>query len=415
MFLGDGGGFEVPQGDPGALSASAGRLRAVGDTLRHAAGSVRSQALVVADSWSGPAASSFDSGAGSVVSGLRRMASYHDDAAGAIDTYARALADAQHRANQAILGYQRAVDDYWAAMAQLAAAPTTTAAARAAQAGAEAGAGADLQAAYMTTSTTCAHAVADAAHAATACAHRLSDLASGARDIAFHKFLSLLGGPGTALGALGVLTQIRSADKMWGLLRDMGTGNWENLAKVDPAEYQKVLDVARQYGPDSSEALAAQLRYEAQVADEAWSGVISAAVPANAVPSGTLAATFDVLGKVGLVTAVVGDVGTLIDGRSSGLDKAMAGANLAGVGMVGAGTDAAATVLGANAVADWVPGVGEVVIAGTAVYFAQEWVRAHWGDIKRWASDGAHALESVGSDVAGGLEEAGSFVAGLLS
>lgn len=428
-----GGGFEVPQGDPGTLHASAGRLRSIGGTLRQAAGSVRSQASAVTGSWSGPAASSFDTGAGGVVSGLHEMAGHHDDAAGAIEAYAAALSDAQHRANQAILGYQRAVDGYQATMGQLAAAPAT-AAARAAQAAAEDRAGADLQAAYTAASTACAHAVSDANHAATACANRLSELASGAKDTALHRFLDLLGGPGTALGALGVLTQVRSADKMWGLLRDMGTGNWESLAKADPAEYQKVLDVASQYGADSPEALAAQLRYEAQVADEAWGAVVSAAVPANAVPSGAMAGTLDVLGKVGLVTAVVGDVGTLVDGRASGLDKAMAGANLAGVSMVGADTEFVTDLLGANVVADWVPGVGEVLIAGTAVYFAQEWVRANWGDITRWTSEGARALargmadlghleiqaggdvlhagEVVGSHVVSGIESAGSRLVG---
>jgi hypothetical protein len=45
---------------------------------------------------------------------------------------------------------------------------------------------------------------------------------------------------------------------------------------------------------------------------------------------------------------------------------------------------------------------GEVIIAGTAVYFAQEWVRGHWQDIKNWTDDAGHF---VGSTAAGAFPD----------
>ncbi len=454
--------FDMPQGDPAALQAAAGRLRSVGDALRQAAGSVHSQASAVAGDWSGPASSHFDASAASVVDGLRRMAGDRDDAAAAIDTYARALAEAQQQAAAAVQGYDEASARYQATMASLAGAPVATAADRAALSSAEEGAGADLQAAYSAAASTCAHAAAEASRAAVACAHRLAAVAEHAKDTALHRFLDLLAGPGAALGTLGLTMQATEATRMWKLLRAFDAGDWATLAKADPKAYQQVLDVAATYGEDSGQAIAAQSRYIEAITGGRWSKLASAAVPLEGVPTEAVAGTLDVLGKAGLAVAVVGDIGTLVDGRASGVDKVVAGANLAGTGMAAtdmvAETAVGAVLLGTDAVAGWIPGVGEVLVAGTAVYFAQEWVRSHWGDITHWASDagrgvtagvaeldhlqveaagdvlhagedvGRHVVagaeaagrdavqagEAVGRHLASGLEDAGSFVAGLL-
>lgn len=69
--------------------------------------------------------------------------------------------------------------------------------------------------------------------------------------------------------------------------------------------------------------------------------------------------------------------------------------------MVAAGADAGgaqAAVVGVNAAADWVPVVGEVVIVGAAVYFAQERVRGRWNDIVQWNNDLNNAVDHGASD-----------------
>ncbi len=450
--------FDVPQGDPAALQAAAGRLRSVGDALRQAAGSAHSQASAVAGDWSGPAASHFDAAAASMVDGLHRMAGDRDDAAAAIDTYARVLAEAQQQTAAAVQGYDEASARYQATMASLAGAPAASAADRAARSSAEEQAGADLQAAYASASATCAHAAAEASRAAVACAHRLAAVAEHAKETALHRFLDLVASPGAVLGTLGVAMQGTEATKMWELLRAFDAGDWETLAKADPKAYQQVLDIAATYGEDSGQAIAAQSRYLEAITGGRWAKLISAAAPLERVPSEPVAGALDVLGKVGLGVSVVSDVGMLVDGQTSGLDKGVAGANLAGVGMAATGTELGASLLTVDMAGSWIPGVGEVLVAGTAVYFAQEWVRSHWGDITHWASDAGHEVsavvgevgrlqveaagavvhagevvgrhvvagaeaagrdavqagESVGRHLASGIEDVGSFVGGLL-
>ncbi|HUJ65032.1 MAG TPA: hypothetical protein VLX59_05825 [Acidimicrobiales bacterium] len=69
----------------------------------------------------------------------------------------------------------------------------------------------------------------------------------------------------------------------------------------------------------------------------------------------------------------------------------MVGTDMAADAAVNAG------IIGANAIGDEVPIVGEVIIAGTAVYFAQEWVRGHWQDIKDGSDDAGHFIGGLAS------------------
>jgi hypothetical protein len=146
------------------------------------------------------------------------------------------------------------------------------------------------------------------------------------------------------------------------------------------------------------------IQMQDKVMTNALNGAKNAAVPgagdseaanaADAAEGGN--SLLDTLGKVGLGLAVVGDVDTLfLNKDATGLDKGMAGANLAGIAAVEGGGEVAALV-GLNAAADAIPIVGEVVIAGTAVYFAQEWARAHWDDIKHWSADAVNGIEDAG-------------------
>jgi hypothetical protein len=85
-------------------------------------------------------------------------------------------------------------------------------------------------------------------------------------------------------------------------------------------------------------------------------------------------------------------------------------------------------LIGVDSVAAAVPVAGEVIIAGTAVFFAGEWVAGHWSDITHWADDAGHVASSVYHDatrlvnstvtegehlVSAGLHEAGTLLSDL--
>jgi hypothetical protein len=140
------------------------------------------------------------------------------------------------------------------------------------------------------------------------------------------------------------------------------------------------------------------------LAGDGFTEMARAAVPIDNVSH--FSGVMDVLGKVGFPLALAGDALTLADGQATGLDKGLSAANLAGVGLAATGTEAggaALALVGVNAVADWIPIVGEVVVAGTAAYLAGEWIYNHWGDITNWAGDAGHALAT-------GYHDASQFV-----
>lgn len=91
------------------------------------------------------------------------------------------------------------------------------------------------------------------------------------------------------------------------------------------------------------------------------------------------------LGKFAAGLAVVGDVLTIIDpGVKNPVEgnalRGAAGLNIAGTGMAFATT--LGPLVGINAVADWVPVVGEVVMVGTGLFLAGDYVYHHWDGIK---------------------------------
>jgi hypothetical protein len=392
----DGSGVDLgyPQGDPGGITAAAGRLDSVAGRLSSGAGQVGNAAASAGGDWTGPASLAFEAGAGSVRSGLNGLAGHITDAATALSTYAQALTEAQKAASLAATAYNQAEAKCTDTLRQLEYNPPKGSGATAIASRIESGAISSLQSSYTTNSIAATSACTDARNAARSCAAKLSAIAEDIKATALHKFLDLMGGPATVFGVLGLESQVGSGARLWNLMQAMNKGDWETLAKVDPKAYASVLEAAEKYGPDSMQALVAQLRYEETIGGDAFGEFEAAAVPAASIPAGRLAASLDVLGKMGLVLAVVGDVGTFVDGQASGMDKGMAGANLAGTVAVGAdmAADAAvnAGIISVNAIGDEIPVAGEVIIAATAVYFAQEWVRTHWGDITHWGDDVGH-------------------------
>jgi hypothetical protein len=232
------------------------------------------------------------------------------------------------------------------------------------------------------------------------CAAKLAAIAEEVKATGLHKFLDLMAGPGALLGMFGVESEMQSGAKLWNVMSAMRDGDWNTLEKVDPSAYKDVADAVAKYGPDSMQALAAQLKYEGGVADDAFGELAQSATGIGEVPSG-LAGALDVVGKIALPIGVLTDVGIMADGQSSGLDKGMAAANLGGIAAAAAGTELGGTALalvGVDSVAACIPVAGEVVIAATALFFAGEFVYAHWDDIKQWAGDAGHFAVGVYDD-----------------
>lgn len=398
---GSGTGFPYPQGDADSISSAAAGLSQAARLLDEAAGRVSSAATGVGDYWHGPAANAFQEAVDRTRDGMRHLAGYHNEAADALRAYAVALGTAQSAARRAAHDYEDAQQSYNATINRLRSDPPPGAAASRRAREVTDRAATSLNDSLQRATTEAYHAVGDARLAARRCAAKLSQISADLRDTALHKFLDMMGGPGTVFGALGVTFQGKSALMLWNTLRAMDTGDFARLAKLYPKQYGEIVESAvSKYGTGSMEALEAQYRFEESVAEDAFGELSSATTGLNALPAGKLAGALDVLGKVGVVTAVAADVATVFfDGQAKPQDKAVAGLNLAGLGMAAMGNEAVAGVvselLTVDVATSWVPGVGEVLVAGTAVYMGAEWIQSHWTDIEHWAS-------AVGSGLATG-------------
>jgi hypothetical protein len=105
-----------------------------------------------------------------------------------------------------------------------------------------------------------------------------------------------------------------------------------------------------------------------------------------------------VLGKVGGVVGVASDVAVLIDPGVENKDEATglrvtAGVNIAATGMAFAPSLAA--LVGVNAVADWIPGVGQVVMVATGLILAGDYIYHHREQIAHAAEATGHALATA--------------------
>ena len=115
-------------------------------------------------------------------------------------------------------------------------------------------------------------------------------------------------------------------------------------------------------------------------------------------------------GRALQVLGAAADVYTIADPSPDALggpdtERGMAAANL-GAMAVGELSVPAAEIIAANSL-DWVPGVGEVVMAGTAAYFVGDLVyenRKAIGHALSWAGhETVHIADDVGHSIASGV------------
>jgi uncharacterized protein YukE len=398
MLIGDGGGgYSIP-GDPGAIRAAVAQLRAVAGSIGHVQATTTGTAGGVAGTWRGQAASAFQGTARSTTVGLNTLATGATTAATVLATFATVLEQAQAKAAQATSALTGAGSAYNQAM-QATTSLTGNAVTKATDA---------AQSAY-TSAVGHADSLAASARVEVANAARIAGatLATVGGDISrssLHEVADELGGPGTALSVLGLEQQGMSWAKIVQAYNAVKSVDPAKLKAADPAAFEKFEAMTKDLEDGDMNGLHKLIQLQDKVMDNALDGAKNAAVPGAGDNEAANAADLseggnsllDTLGKVGFGLAIVGDVDTLfVNKDATGLDKGMAGANLAGIAAVEGGSQVAMLV-GLNAAADAIPIVGEVVIAGTAIYFAQEWARAHWDDIKQWSADAVHGIEDAG-------------------
>lgn len=120
------------------------------------------------------------------------------------------------------------------------------------------------------------------------------------------------------------------------------------------------------------------------------------------------------LGKLAAGVGVLGDVMTLIN---PGVENTTEGTTLrvaAGANIVGTG----AVLLAANAAADWIPVAGQIVMVGTGLFLAGDYVYHHWDQIKNFVTDTApraiaSAAKWTGNALATGAKAVGHFFSSL--
>lgn len=78
------------------------------------------------------------------------------------------------------------------------------------------------------------------------------------------------------------------------------------------------------------------------------------------------------------------------------VNRAAAAANILGTGMAFA--PAAAGLMGAELTVGWIPVAGQVIMAGTALYLAEDWAYHNWGTIEHSASATEHFVAHAATD-----------------
>lgn len=400
------GGLTVPPGDPQSLRSAAGRLAQVGAEMDQAHGQLTDGVDRALSCWSSPAADAFGGVSRGVATACAGIGAVHDAAARALARYAEALEHAQQQVRQAIAalaeaesrlsrGLQtagRALDAASASVAsdaaeQLRAAQADSRRAQADFADARTGA---LRLAELATG--------DLEQAAREATGRIERLGEQLHDLTLHDVVDLLGAPNTMieLQTVGLITA--GTAKGVKVFRALRGGDFAELERASAAGFGRVEAAVAAYGEDSLQALRAWYTWQGDTLPVAMKDVGHAIDAMGEVPRGA-AGILDVIGKVGLPLAALGDVLTIADGESSALDRGLSVANLGGIGAAALGTETAGTmaaIIGINAAADWVPVVGEVVIGVTAAYLAGEWAYAHRQEI-------VDAAKTVGRDISGAV------------
>ncbi|MGA3183011.1 MAG: WXG100 family type VII secretion target [Candidatus Dormibacteria bacterium] len=357
-------GLTLPGGDPVEIRSAASALRVGASDLETEASRFSTAVSTVLAAWKGQASHAFETAASSVRSGLNDLSGQQSDAAGFLSTYASGLATAQGEATLANQRYEAAQRSYAATMAELAVRATLDPAAAATAAQAEQQAADTLSAVYAQACAQCEEARSDASQAASVCAAALGQTSGVIKSTLVQQFLDILSGPGAVLGTYGFYQQVAEWNKTMDLDAAVATDDWGYLKTLNPAAYKSLEAVLDNPTTTSAAAADAQQSYVDQMLSA------QATENARAAAGFSLDGPGDVVGDAGLLLGVGSDVLVLVDGQSSTADKVMAGANLAGIGTVGA------TLAGVNFGTDWVPVVGEVVVAGTGLYFLAQWAQS---------------------------------------
>ena len=379
----------VPPGDPDGVREGARALARAAGALGSAARRTTGVGLSGSAGWSGPSSSSFVARTGATSAGLSRLGDAMAAAARALEEFADVLADAQRRGRRAQADLLEAAQRHAVAVRAAAEAGRVSvtglgqdAAARAVRAAQDAQRSAEERAAAALREAR-AHAQREAEQAQEAvdaaarrAAWRVEGVVDDLRATTAKDLLGWLGGPDVAFGLLGLFGQGVSAKALYDARKALLAGDVARLASMDPAGYQRVLQAAAQHGDTSLEALRAQLAWESKVLPRLVADMHDAAVPLRGVPAGRVAATLDLLGKLGMATSLASNGYTVfLDDQASGTDKWVAGANTVGLGMAATGSAGAMGLIGLTATTGWVPVVGQVVLAVTAAYMAYDWYR----------------------------------------
>jgi len=120
------------------------------------------------------------------------------------------------------------------------------------------------------------------------------------------------------------------------------------------------------------------------------------------------------------VLGVASDVMTIINPElenktEANVVRGAAAANIVGTGAAFGGAELAGLV-GLNAAADWIPVAGEVVMVGTGLFLAGDYVYHHWDQISNFATNTVpNALGDAASWTGDKLSDAGHAVTHFIS
>lgn len=408
MLPADGGGIAtptlgVPPGDPDTLSAAAHALQRTADLLSHTGPDIAAASRrVLADGeWTGPAADRFTARGERLSRQADQLAPPLQTIAAAVEVFAAALRSAQAKARTAV------------SLAQTAhhVGPVDGPAALA-------GAKDDCAAAWAAYESALAVAVAAVAGAESEFPQQQEappvPTEAGGSERQAPSLVELADKVNSKLGflvsPLAAAAATRESQVWMQALRTFSTAPARALPAQLVERWAAVGEAGLAY--DRGEISLAEL---AAVADRTQPSVDAAIafsrgvlaperVPAlrtGGIPEG---GWLDMAGRGLALAGVASDVMTLVnpgtENQAEGdVNRGMAAANMVGTGMafapaiVGAAPGAAALV-GINAVADWVPVAGQVVMAGTALYLAGDWAYHNWDSITHAAGTAEHFIAS---------------------
>lgn len=404
-----------PQGDPEALLTAAHSIAAAATECAHLAPSVSTTSSGLLASWVGSAATAFATVSTATIHGINDMSPVHEGASIAITRYAGELEIAQHasaRAQQiyndaqsAFNGYLRTSTPSTPPVAPLT--PTEIAAAAHA-----------LQSAQDTLSTETTRAqrmadeaVTDAHTAAARAAHTLQGLKEKLGEMWKENFAAILGTPGFLLSIHGlpdITDSSRNLVSTLSTLHALGDANFDALIAKNEGAFAGAFKAANEFGENSPQAIrawmlareATSLSAVGKASDagmellHAFSGLSRVAGDGSALTA---------LSKITVGATIIGDVANLANwhdewdksGAIGKTDEVASIANIGGLGMYAVATEAGGAAMGAiglDTAAAFIPGVGEVVLGATALYFVGSMVYEHWDDIK---SAGASVVNDI--------------------